>query len=70
MVLNWDRVDLDEILEILYCEGGETLEQVVQRGCGCLHPGSIQDQARWGSEQPGLAGGIAANPSAIGTRWS
>ena len=27
-------------------------------------------QARWGSEQPGLAGGIAANPSAIGTRWS
>ena len=30
MVINWKRVDLDYILEILYCEGGETLEQVAQ----------------------------------------
>ena len=30
MALNWKRVDLDYILEVLYCEGGETLEQVAQ----------------------------------------
>jgi len=28
--------------EILYCEGGETLEQVTQRSCGCPLPGSVQ----------------------------
>ena len=46
--------------QILYCEGGETLEQVAQRGCGCPLPGSIQGQAGWGFEQPGLVGGVPA----------
>ena len=46
--------------EILYCEGGETLEQVVQWGCECPLPGSTQGQAGWGSEQPGLEGGVPA----------
>ena len=46
--------------EILYYEGDETPEQVTQRGCGCLHPGSIQGQAGWGCEQPGLQGGVPA----------
>jgi len=35
-------------------------EQVVQYGCRCPHPGSIQGQAGWGFEQPGLEGGIPA----------
>ena len=39
---------------ILYCVGGETLEQVAQWGCGCPLPGTIQGQAGWGFEQPGL----------------
>ena len=30
--------------EILYHEGGETLEQVVQRSCGCAIVGSVQGQ--------------------------
>ena len=41
--------------EILYSGGGETLEQVAQRGCGCPVPGSIQ-----GCEQPGLVGSVPA----------
>ena len=28
MVLNWKRGDLDQISEILYCEGGETLNRL------------------------------------------
>ena len=43
------------------CEiSGETLEQVAQRGCGWPLPGSIQGQAGWGFEQPGLVGGVPA----------
>jgi len=33
------------------------LIQVAQRGCGCPLPGSIQGQAGWDFEQPGLEGG-------------
>ena len=29
----------------LYNKGDEALEQVVQRGCGCLIPGDIQGQS-------------------------
>ena len=36
------------------------LERVAQRGCGCPLLGSIQGQAGWGFEQPGLVGGIPA----------
>lgn len=36
---------------ILYCVGDETLERIVQRGCGC-----VQSQVGWGIEQPGLVG--------------
>ena len=45
---------------MLYCEGGETLKQVAQRGCECPLPGSVQGQAGWGCEQPGLEGGVPA----------
>lgn len=30
------------------------LEEISQIGGGCLIPGSIQDQAGWGCEQPNL----------------
>ena len=35
------RFRLDIRKKFFYCEGGETLEQDVQRGCECLLPGSI-----------------------------
>ena len=39
-------------------ETGAVLAQVAQKGCGCPIPGSIQSQAGWGFEQPGLEGGV------------
>ena len=35
------RFRLDIRKRFFYCEGGETLEQDVQRGCECPLPGSI-----------------------------
>ncbi|KAK4832523.1 hypothetical protein QYF61_023855 [Mycteria americana] len=37
--------------EILHYEGGEALEQVAQRNCGCPIPGSVQDQIECSSVQ-------------------
>ena len=37
-----------DIRKIIYCEGGEALEQVAQRSCECPLPGSVQGQAGWG----------------------
>ena len=45
----------------LHSEGGEALEQVAQRSCGCPLPGSVQGQVGCGSEQPGLVEGVAAH---------
>ena len=42
----------------LYCQGGKTLEQVAQLGCGCPLPEGVQGQAGWGFEQPGLEGSV------------
>ena len=36
------------------------MERVAQQGCGCPLPGSIQGQAGWGFEQPGLEGAVPA----------
>lgn len=36
---------------MLYCEGGETLEQVAHKSCGCPILGSVQGQAGQGFEQ-------------------
>ena len=60
VILNWKRADLDfrYYEEILYCGGGETLEQVAQQGCECPDPGNIEGQAGWHFEQPGLEGGV------------
>lgn len=41
--------------------GGEALEQVAKRSFGCLIPRSVQGQARWVSEQPGVAKGVPAH---------
>ena len=46
--------------EILYNEGGETLERVAQRGSGGLIPRNIQDQVGQGSEQLDLVSGVPA----------
>jgi len=42
-------------------EGGETLEQVAQRGSGGPIPGNIQGQVAQGSEQPGLVEDVPAH---------
>ena len=62
MVLNLKRVHLETRYkeDILYCEGGEMLEQVAQWDYELSIPGSIQGQAGWGFEQPGLEGGVPA----------
>ena len=47
--------------EILYCEGGEKLEQVAQRSCGCPLPGSYQGQVGWNFEQLDVVEGVPAH---------
>ena len=46
------------------------MEQVALRSCGCHLPGSVQDQAEWSSEQPGLVEDVPAHGREVGTRWS
>jgi len=43
--------------EVFHTEGGDTLEQVAQGGCGCLISGGIQGD----SGQPGLVVGDPAH---------
>ena len=45
---------------VFHPEGGDTLEQVAQGGCGCPIPGGIQGRAGCGPGQPGL---VAGNPA-------
>ena len=51
---------------MFYKEGGETLEPVAQRGCGCPIIGSVQSQVGWGFEQPGLVKDVAAHGRGVG----
>ena len=51
---------------MFYNEGGETLEQVAQRGSRCPVPGNIQGQAGWGPEQPGLVEDVPAYCRGVG----
>ena len=62
------RFRLDARKKFLHREGGEALEQVSQRGCGCPLPGSVQGQVGWGFEQPGLVEGVPAHGRGLGTR--
>lgn len=58
MVLNQNQTGCKE--ELFYYEGGETLEEVTQRG-GMYHiPGNLQGRIGQGSEQPGLAEHVPA----------
>ena len=50
----------------LLMSGQEALEWVAQRGNGCLVPGDIQCQAKWGSEQPDLAVGVPFHCRGVG----
>lgn len=51
---------------MFHCEGGETLKQVAQWGCGCPNAGSIQSQAGQGLEQPGIVGGVPTTEEGLG----
>jgi len=46
--------------DIFYHKGGETVEQVAQRGSGGPISGNIQGQVGWGSDQPDLVEDIPA----------
>ena len=48
--------------------GGDTLEQVAQRGCGCPIPEGVQGQDGCGSWQPGLVVGDPACGRGVETR--
>jgi len=62
-----DKVKCIEIFkEIFYQEGGETMEQIAQRGSGVPVPGDIQGQAGRGSEQPGLVEDVPAYCRGVG----
>ncbi|KAK4828390.1 hypothetical protein QYF61_026128 [Mycteria americana] len=52
--------------EIFYDEGGETLEQVSQRGGKCPIPGNIQGQVGRGSEYPDLVEDVPAHCREVG----
>ena len=47
-------------MQILYSESGETLEQIVQRSCGCLILGEGQGQVGGG---PGQLDLVSGNPA-------
>jgi len=57
-----------DIREILCYEGGEALEQVAWRSCGCPLPESVQGQVGWDFEQPGLVESVPAHSRGVGTR--
>jgi len=52
--------------EIFYLEGGETLQQVAQRGSEGPIPENIHGQVVWGSEPPGLAEDVPAHCKGLG----
>jgi len=53
---------------MVHYAGGEALAQVAQRNCGFPLPGSVQGQAGWGFEQPGLVEGVPAHGTGAGTK--
>ena len=65
--LRQGRFRLD-IRRKFFTQGGDTVEQVAQEGCGCPIPGGIQGQAGCGSGQPGLVVGDPAHSKGVKTR--
>jgi len=53
---------------MLYCEGGEALDQVAQRSSGCPLPGSVEGRVGSGFEQRGVVEGVPAHVKRVGTR--
>ena len=68
MALDRQIIQIRHKEEIIYYESGEALEQVSQRSCGCPIPGSVQGQAGWGFEQPGLVEVVLAHGRGIARR--
>ena len=66
--LRQGRFRLDIRRKFFHIEGGTTLEQVAQGGCGCAIPGGIQGQAGCVSGQPGLVVGDPAHSTGVETR--
>ena len=66
--LRQGRFRLDIRGEFFHTEGGDTLEQVAQGGCGCPIPGGNQGQAGCGSGQPGLVVGNPTHSRGVETR--
>jgi len=48
--------------------GGEALDQVAQRSCGCPLLGRVPGQVGWGFEQLGLVEGVPAHDRGVGTK--
>ena len=66
--LRQGRLRLGIRRKFFHTEGGDTLEQVAQGGCGCPIPGGIQGQAGCGSGQPGLVVGDPAHSRGVETQ--
>jgi len=49
-------------------EGGEALEQVAQRSCGCTLPRSVQGRVEGRFEQSGLVEGVTTHGREVGIR--
>jgi len=51
-------------------EGGGALKKVAQRSCRCPLSRSVEGQAGWGFEQPGVVESVPAHGRDGDTRWS
>ena len=70
MVFNYKRGEIQVRYqeEFSHSEGGDPLEQVAQRGCGCPIPGNIQGKFACGFGQPVLVVGNPAHSRGVETR--
>jgi len=64
--LKKSRFRIDIRKKLFYNEGGETLEQVAQRGGRCFIPRNFQSQVEQGSEQPDLVEDVPAHCRGVG----
>ena len=49
-----------------FTESGEVLEQAAQKGYECCIPGSVQNQAGWGSGQSGVVQDLEVGGPTLG----
>ena len=56
---------------VLLKSGGDALEHIAQRSCGCPIPGGVQGQVGWGLRLPGLVLNVEVGSPACGRGcWS